>query len=231
MKRIVLTALLALNTSIASAAIQFYTFTGTVIGAGESINSILTYNSNDPTLGASMGWANALTGDAVSYTVAIDFASQATATYPYSSPPRTDVYVDEPSANYFYADFVAGSNDVSLINGGADKSDNNYSSSLNVGFQNDGYASMLLGDSSEVMQFHILAGNDNNFALGATWQGNEQSYGYVGDDNASASVVSYLTLTSISPVSPVPEPSTLALMLAGFGLIGFKSHRRNKLSA
>jgi len=32
-------------------------------------------------------------------------------------------------------------------------------------------------------------------------------------------------------VSPVPEPSTLALMLAGFGLIGFKSHRRNKLSA
>ena len=37
--------------------------------------------------------------------------------------------------------------------------------------------------------------------------------------------------TSPELISPVPEPSTLALMLAGFGLIGFKSHRRNKLSA
>jgi len=36
---------------------------------------------------------------------------------------------------------------------------------------------------------------------------------------------------SWTQVSPVPEPSTLALMLAGFGLIGFKSRRRNKLSA
>lgn len=31
-----------------------------------------------------------------------------------------------------------------------------------------------------------------------------------------------------SSVSPVPEPSTLALMMAGFGLVGFMSNRRRK---
>ena len=36
--------------------------------------------------------------------------------------------------------------------------------------------------------------------------------------------------TNIAVLSPVPEPSTLTLMLTGFGLIGFKSNRRRKLS-
>ena len=52
--------------------------------------------------------------------------------------------------------------------------------------------------------------------------------GYVGDVAAQDAAG---TFVSWNQVSPVPEPSTLALMLAGFGLIGFKSHRRNKLSA
>jgi len=48
---------------------------------------------------------------------------------------------------------------------------------------------------------------------------------------ASLFEVNYEYVEWPSITSPVPEPSTLALMLAGFGLIGFKSHRRNKLSA
>lgn len=34
--------------------------------------------------------------------------------------------------------------------------------------------------------------------------------------------------TLSSSVSPVPEPSTLALMMAGFGLVGFMSNRRRQ---
>lgn len=34
--------------------------------------------------------------------------------------------------------------------------------------------------------------------------------------------------TLSSSISPVPEPSTLALMMAGFGLVGFMSNRRRQ---
>jgi len=36
--------------------------------------------------------------------------------------------------------------------------------------------------------------------------------------------------TISSSVSPVPEPSTLALMMAGFGLVGFMSNRRRQFA-
>ena len=210
MKRILLTALLALNTSIASAAIQLYTFTGSVINT-------------------SGGGHTALINDATTYTIAIDFLADGYVDYINSSP---SIYpdVDGNGIDYFYADFYSGSNHVT--DGVADYSDSG-SAQLYRGLTdtNSGTALLYTGDSSEFITLQVDSGQQfaDYFALGATWLANENSYNF--DGSSSSSVVSSLTLTSISSVSPVPEPSTLALMLAGFGLIGFKSHRRNKLSA
>ncbi len=43
-----------------------------------------------------------------------------------------------------------------------------------------------------------------------------------------AQVLNEGSYTLSSSVSPVPEPSTLALMMAGFGLVGFMSNRRRQ---
>ncbi|MTI62589.1 FxDxF family PEP-CTERM protein [Methylophaga sp.] len=43
-----------------------------------------------------------------------------------------------------------------------------------------------------------------------------------------ARVLNEGSYTLSSSVSPVPEPSTLALMMAGFGLVGFMSNRRRQ---
>lgn len=50
-------------------------------------------------------------------------------------------------------------------------------------------------------------------------------YKVFGDASASAAY----TLNSIATVTPVPEPETYAMLLAGLGVIGFVAKRRNKL--
>ena len=219
MKNILIAGVLLLNTSIASAAINLYTFTGTVTGAGESIDGISTYNSNDLATGSSNGWANALTGDTVSYTVAIDFAAPATINF----DPSLYTWTDTATVDYFYVALVSDLNNVSLINGCLD-TNNDYNNGQQL---SNGIVGMQLGNSSQYMQINVGDGvNSNNFALGAVWQGNEQSFGSYNEMNASAAVVSNLTLTSISSVSPVPEPSTLLLFGAG---LGFLAYRRKKV--
>lgn len=56
----------------------------------------------------------------------------------------------------------------------------------------------------------------------AVWNGS-----YIGNDALNFSVRIFGT---VSAVSPVPEPSTYALMIAGLGLVGFVAHRRRKTS-
>lgn len=50
------------------------------------------------------------------------------------------------------------------------------------------------------------------------------------DNHAVLFAVEELPLQTFSVLSPVPEPQTYAMMLAGLGLMGFMAHRRRKIS-
>jgi hypothetical protein len=52
------------------------------------------------------------------------------------------------------------------------------------------------------------------------------SYGFAGNDLPNMDNITFTT-----PVSPVPEPETYAMLLAGLGLIGFMARRREDLTA
>ncbi|MCF6345640.1 MAG: PEP-CTERM sorting domain-containing protein [Thiomicrorhabdus sp.] len=45
----------------------------------------------------------------------------------------------------------------------------------------------------------------------------------------NTTVISYIDNVTYSEVSPIPEPSTYALMLGGLGLVGFMAYRRKKV--
>jgi len=79
----------------------------------------------------------------------------------------------------------------------------------------------------DIQSSDVLSGRAVNISGASVTQSNVQ-FSFSGTDLTNKTFAYY-----VAPeiTSPVPEPSTLALMLAGFGLIGFKSRRRNKLSA
>ena len=220
MKKILIATLLLVNTSIASAAIQLYTFTGEVVGVEEHIDNIIQTTS--------MGWTSAEMGDFVSYSVAIDFSQTGFTT---NVDGSTSPYIDNEERDFYYVSGVSGPDFSSPINGGfLGAGTTETTVSYNVGSQythsSGGTAqNILIGPADDHLRFTTSVGNNvNDFTDGAQWLVSELSYG---PDGESAYTTSFVTLN----ISPVPEPSTLALMLAGFGLIGFKSHRRNKLSA
>jgi len=201
MKRIFLTALLALNTSIASAAIQFYTFTGAV---------------------SSSEVASVSVGTATSYTFAIDFSGSAVS---FSNGYAPVYETDNDYSDYSYASFYSGSNHSTPLGGGFyDPLSPGYVTDTNILQQllNSTTVNIYSGSSNDSLR--LYTNSPSSFAIGAAWTGSELSLHSAG----RSTVYSALTLTSISSVSPVPEPSTLFMFGAGLAFLGF---RRKKVTA
>lgn len=101
------------------------------------------------------------------------------------------------------------------------------------------FTNPLLADAIQITGFQVM--NSGGFVLaGSKWSDGVQdtwtaaSTGSLLGDNYTVTVMGKLlssAATSYSgsvSVSAVPEPETVAMLLAGLGMIGFAGHRRNK---
>jgi len=120
---------------------------------------------------------------------------------------------------------------------------NNTLTQSGVGFDETyQYFDGFMADGTALSAFSIVDSLNNVFNIGLnfdqTWSYTTQS-GDIGssrfDIAGRSGIASFYAETpiyfSINPVSPVPEPQTYAMLLAGLGLLGITAYRRKNLNA
>jgi hypothetical protein len=168
-------------------------------------------------------------GDAVSYTFVIDFEAAGFVTD--IDGVATSEYVDNSSADYFFADLLSGEMDdrgfydpyIGEYNYGIVTTDGNYT--LHGGNRVD------IGNYSQELGASGGYGRDTSIPTISDWTVGLElyalDYSYTGRFNT---IESRVTLTSICPTlncnasTNVPEPSTIAIM--ALGLLGINFYRR-----
>jgi hypothetical protein len=213
-----------------------YTFDGTITGF-----------SNLAGLGAAAGYTGV--GQAISYSFLIDTALPGT---------QTNLGVTSTSScgadTCYYADYrsggVTGSGSAPFNFTGLNISNVESNTTSPLGAQGLIVINRLNDYGIGFDHFEISALNNGtpdvstitNWQTGVTsFLGFNQAWHYGfnsagGIDGANSEIWPQLTLASINPlnpvpISPVPEPETYAMLLAGLGLLGFMAQRRKYLTA
>ena len=194
----------------AQAVPMYYTFDGTV------------YNiiGTAPEIANDQGF---FIGDSVTYTFIIDFDANAAITY---NSGTVFTYLDTASTDYFYTDYVSG--DALVEVDGGYYNQGYYPAEYKYGYDClDRICRDLWANSTD----DLLQINSNSAISDWVPGGDATMYGINwAYDSTSAYSLLYadLTLTSISPVNAVPEPSTLLLL--GSGMLGLIAYRRRQLT-
>ena len=207
----------------AQAVPYYYTFVGTVSSMMDDAGAIysqLPYVSNDYAIGG--------IGATVEYWFIVDLDADGTRTL---NDGTVTTYSDDADFDYFYADYFSGDALVQ-VDGGVWNDPPNVAE-YNVGYDNVGCdgiieACGLLSGNSDDDYFDIYSASAlvSDWAVGTSVWSRNGAYDSIGNYSYLEAA---LTLTDISPVNQVPEPSTLLLL--GSGLFGFGFFRRKSAIA
>ncbi len=200
----------------------YYTFDGTIIGS--------LFDDGAGAIAA----AGLAIGDSVTYTFIVDFDTNGTYTL---NNGTEKTQTDDASYSYFYTDFVSGDT-LSEVDGGFYNGGNNIAE-YNSGFDyapdcSHSTCGSFRGGSYDAQVTIYSNGSDfvgggsiaTNWVVGTMLRATSRAF-----DSArkKSDFLADMTLTDISPVTPAPEPTTLAIL--GLGLAGIGFSRRKKLAA
>ena len=188
----------------------YYTFSGAVYSIDDSAGIIASQ------LGAGFG-----IGSTVTYTFILDFA--APGAYTYNDGTTNTQPQNATSTDFFYADYISGDALVQVgggfNNAPTDVAEYNYGAD----YLTSSLGGQIFGNSDNNLLHIFSLSNVATWTVGATVSADDRAWDSTG---AASYLNATVTLTSISPVNAVPEPSTLLLLATGLiGLIFFRRKR------